>query len=236
MCLFFFFFAEGKLRSIEGKGSYDEGERLVTCPNDTDRKWWSRRTPSSVISPQAHTLTRVQPGCCLQGACRGAQLFLPGCGVGWPREQAGWAPEAGLGVHREGSSQRMASIPDRAWIWGRRTVPQQSPRGSWESGLEKLNPTAKAEGKARSSAWLGAGSLGMPEHPGVSLDGSGQARCDWVSGAHWECTAWSCYWLCASRPTHPILGCAAQSPGLSSWLCRRLGFSPCTLPTQVQCL
>lgn len=52
----------------------------------------------------------------------------------------------------------------------------------------------------------------------------------------WECTAWSCYWLCASRPTHPILGCAAQSPGLSSWLCRRLGFSPCTLPTQVQCL
>ena len=58
----------------------------------------------------------------------------------------GWlGSRAGLGVHHEGSSQRMAPIPDRAWIWGRRIVPQQSPRGSWESGLGKLNPTAKAE-------------------------------------------------------------------------------------------
>ena len=39
-----------------------------------------------------------------------------------------------------------------------------------------------------------------------------------------------------SSPTNPILGCAAQSPGLTSWLCRKLGFSPCSLPTQVQCL
>ena len=48
----------------------------------------------------------------------------------------------------------------------------------------------------------------MPEHPGVSLDGSGQAKSDWVSGAHWECIAWSCCWLCALQPYQP-----------HSWLC-----------------
>lgn len=41
----------------------------------------------------------------------------------------------------------MAPIPDRAWIGAGGTAPQQS-QGEAKSGLGKLNPTAKAEGKA----------------------------------------------------------------------------------------
>lgn len=76
----------------------------------------------------------------------------------------------------------------------------------------------------------------MPEHPGVSLlMGLARPGVTGSQGPTGECTAWSCYWLCAdpSGPTHPIPGCAAQSPGLSSWLCGKAGQS-LRLPMQVQ--
>lgn len=62
--------------------------------------------PSYVISPQFHTPTRVQPRRYREPAGEPSSS-CQGVG-GWSREQAGWPPEAGLGVHREGSSQRMA--------------------------------------------------------------------------------------------------------------------------------
>ena len=188
--------------------------------------------PKPICSPQC------PPWALPTGSLQGSPALPAKVWGGVAQEQAGWASEAGLGVHPEGSGQRMAPIPDRAWIWDRRTVSQQSPRASWKSGLGKLNPTAKAEGKLRSSAWLGAGSLGMPEHSGVSLDGLARPGVTGSQGPTGSSTAWSCYWLRAdpSGPIHPILGCVAQSPGLTSWLCIKLGSSPCSLPTQVQCL